>query len=71
MQKGAKTSEFYIVLAIIVPYISQQFGIDFSALGNPDDIAGAIKAAHDQNAPAWVAGAYVVGRFLLKWRAAK
>ena len=74
MQKGAKTSEFYIVLAVIAPWVSQQLGFDISSiLANPDDLAGMIKAAHDQggNAPVWVAAIYCAGRFLLKWGAAK
>jgi hypothetical protein len=71
MQKGIKSSEFYIVLAVLVPWISQQYGIDLSAVvNNPDDISGMIKAAQSQggNAPMWIALAYVIGRVLLKWR---
>ncbi|HAR38846.1 MAG TPA: hypothetical protein DCS09_09910 [Porphyromonadaceae bacterium] len=74
MQKGYKTTEFYLVSAVLLPWISQQFGIDLSAiLANPDDIAGMISAAQAKggSAPVWVALAYVVGRFALKWRAAK
>lgn len=72
MEKGAKTSEFYIVLAVLIPWISQQFGIDLSALlASPDDIAGMIQAAHDKGSdtPVMVAGLYIVGRILRKWRA--
>jgi len=72
MDKGIKSSEFYIALAVLAPWISQQFGINLQPyLANPDDIAGMITAAHQQggNAPVWVALAYVIGRALLKWRA--
>jgi hypothetical protein len=71
MQKGAKTSEFYVVIAVLAPWIAQQFGVDLAGfVANPDDIAGMIKSAHAQggNAPVWMAVAYVVGRVILKWR---
>ena len=71
MKKGSSTSEFKILLLILVPWITQQFGVDLSALvTNPDDLAGIIKSAHAQggNAPVWVALAYVVGRVAIKLR---
>ena len=69
MQKGVKSSEFYVVLAVLAPWIAQQFGVDLSSfVANPDDIAGMIKSAHAQegNAQVWIALAYVVGRVILK-----
>jgi hypothetical protein len=69
MQKGAKTSEFYVVLAVLASGIAQQFGVDLSSIAaNPDDISGMIKAAQSQggNASIWIALAYVVGRVILK-----
>lgn len=75
MTKGYKSSELYIVTAVLVPWLSQQFGIDLSGLlaGNPDDIAAMIKSAQSQggNMPVWVALVYVVGRVVLKWRGLK
>lgn len=74
MDKGIKSTEFYIVSAVLVPWISQQFGVDLSAvLSNPDDIATVIRQAQGLggNAPVWVALAYVAGRSILKWRGLK
>jgi hypothetical protein len=74
MEKGIKSTEFYIVSAVLVPWISQQFGVDLSAvLSNPDDIASVIRGAQGMggNAPVWVAAAYVIGRVVLKWRGLK
>lgn len=72
MTTGAKTSEFYIVLAVLVPWICQQLGIDLrGAIGNADELRQTIEAAHGNGqAPVWVAGAYVIGRKLLKWKQA-
>lgn len=71
MQKGLKSSELYVVLAVLAPWVSQQFGVDLGAmLANPDDIASVIRSAQDQggSAPVFVALAYVVGRVVLKWK---
>jgi len=71
--KGAKTSEFYIVLMVLLPWICQQFGVDVATItDNADQLRQAIEAAHGgSDMPAWVAMAYVIGRKALKWRAGK
>lgn len=73
MTKGAKTSEFYVVLAVLLPWICQQFGIDYGTVTqSADELRQAIEAAHGgSDMPVWVAMAYVVGRKALKWRARK
>lgn len=71
--KGGKTSEFYIVLLVLAPWVCQQFGIDYGVVTqNADELRQAIEAAHGgSDMPVWVAMAYVVGRKALKWRAGK
>lgn len=66
--KGYKTSELYVVAAVLVPWICQQFGIDAGmVIDNADQLRQAVAAAHrGSDMPVWVAMAYVVGRQLLK-----
>jgi len=68
--KGFKTSEFYIVIAVLSPWICQQFGLNMSAItDNADQLRQAIEAAHGgSDMPVWVAMAYVVGRKVLKFK---
>jgi len=73
MRQGMKTSEFYVVLAVLLPWICQQFGLDASVItDNADELRKAIEAAHGgSDMPVWVAMAYVIGRKVIKWRAMK
>lgn len=71
MKSGIKSTEFYIVLAILSTWISSQFGIDLSSVINdPDDIAAIVKSAQTQggDAPVWLGLAYVLVRGALKWK---
>ena len=72
MTKGVKTSEFYVVAAVLLPWIAQQLGIDLAgAIGNADELRRTIEAAHGgSDVPVWVAAAYVIGRKAIKWREA-
>lgn len=71
--RGGKTSEFYVVLLVLAPWVCQQFGLDYqSVTQSADELRQAIEAAHGgSDMPVWVAMAYVVGRKVLKWRAGK
>jgi hypothetical protein len=71
MKSGAKTSELWVVVAVITPWILQQLGVDMSdVITNADQLRQAINTAHKNisDLPVWVAGAYVVGRKVLKWK---
>ncbi|HAR38589.1 MAG TPA: hypothetical protein DCS09_08500 [Porphyromonadaceae bacterium] len=70
LNPGAKSSEFYIVVAVLLPWVCQQFGLDMSVVTqNADELRQAIEAAHGgSDMPVWVAMAYVIGRKILKWR---
>ena len=71
--RGGKTSEFYVVLLVLLPWICQQFGVNYeNVIQNADELRNAIEAAHGGSSmPVWVAMAYVVGRKLLKWQAGR
>lgn len=71
LTKGIKTSEFWVVLLILTPWILQQLGVDIgAAIQSADDLKEAINAAHQNSGdlPVWVAMLYVVGRKVLKWQ---
>jgi len=71
MKPGIMSTELYVVLAVLVPWISAQLGVDLSAVFNdPDNISAIIKSAQEggNNAPVYVALAYVLVRGLLKWK---
>ena len=66
--KGFKSSEFWMAAAVIIPYFSNQLGIDLGAV-----IAVITQSQHDiqvvqstSQAPALVAAVYVAGRTWLK-----
>ena len=68
--KGFKSSEFWMVAAVIIPYFSNQLGIDLGAV-----IAVVTQSQHDiqvvqstSQVPAGVAAIYVAGRMWLKHR---
>jgi len=68
---GHKTTELYVVAAVLLPWIANQFGIDASVItNNADELRQAIEAAHGgSDMPVWVAIAYVIGRNVLKgWK---
>jgi len=68
MSKGVKTSELYVTLAVLLPWIAQQLGIDLAgAIGTADELRRTIEAAHGgSDMPVWVAAAYVIGRNVVK-----
>jgi hypothetical protein len=68
MIKGAKTSELYVTLVVLLPWIAGQLGIDLSAAnGSADELRRTIEAAHGgSDMPVWVAAAYVIGRNVVK-----
>ncbi len=71
MTKGIKSSEFYVVLLVVVPWAMQYFGIDLSALqGEATRLAAEVTNVQSQNSdlPVWAAGAYVIGRSFIKWK---
>ena len=68
--KGIKSSEFWMAAAVIIPYVSNQLGIDLGAV-----IAVITQSQHNvqvvqstSQMPAWVAAIYVAGRTWLKHR---
>lgn len=67
-KKGVMTSEFYVVVAVLAPWIAQQLGIDLAgAIGSADELRRTIEAAHGgSDLPVWVAAAYVIGRNVVK-----
>lgn len=71
--RGGKTSEFYVVLLVLLPWICNQFGLNYETVTqSADELRQAIEAAHGgSDMPVWVAMAYVVGRKALKWKAGK
>ena len=74
MKPGYKSTELYLVICVVAPWVLSRTGIDISSLlGRPEDIAQIISDAHAQSgdAPVWVVLAYVAARFFLKWREAK
>lgn len=68
MIKGTKTSELYVTLVVLLPWIAGQLGIDMSAaIGSADELRRTIEAAHGgSDMPVWVAAAYVIGRNIVK-----
>lgn len=72
-EPGKKSTEFYVALAVLIPWIAQQLGIDLSGVaGSAEELRQTIEAAHaNSDVPAWAAGAYIVGRTALKWKALK
>ena len=68
---GHKTTEIYVVVAVLLPWICQQFGINVGTItDNAEQLRQAIEAAHGgSDMPVWVAMAYVIGRNVLKgWK---
>lgn len=69
MEKGWKTSEFGVAVAVIIPWLSQKLGINLAALfADPENISQMINAAYDSNSAVYIAGLYIVGRIIRKWR---
>jgi hypothetical protein len=75
MTKGLKTSELWVVVLMLLPYVLQQLGIDLGQVGLTDtqkqvaEIAAQLRASGADNQGAqWIALAYVVGRTLLKFK---
>lgn len=70
---GRQTSEFWVVLLVLAPWICNQFGLNYETVTqSADQLRQAIEAAHGgSDMPVWVAMAYVVGRKVLKWRGGK
>jgi len=74
MKPGYKSTELYLVISVVAPWVLSRTGIDLSSLlGRPEDIAQIIADAHAQSgdAPVWAVLAYVAARFFLKWRESK
>jgi hypothetical protein len=73
MTPGYKTTELYVVAAVLLPWIAQQVGLDASVItDNADELRKAIEAAHGgSDMPVWVAIIYVCGRKVLKWKGMK
>jgi hypothetical protein len=69
IKPGYKSTELYVVVAVLLPWICQQFGLNMATITeNAEQLRQAIEAAHGgSDMPVWVAMAYVVGRKLLKW----
>jgi len=62
--KGFKTSEFYVVLAVLVPWVCNQLGIDISAL--IQGVERMQQEAQGSDLPVAVAGIFVAARAWLK-----
>jgi len=74
MKPGYKSTELYLVISVVAPWVLSRTGIDLSSiLGRPEEIAQIISDAHAQSGDAtvWVVMAYVAARFFLKWREVK
>ena len=80
--KGFKTSELYVVAAVLSPNIIdallpffQIFGIEIPIPTATDQVVDLAKQLRDlgasSNASSWVAGAYIIGRTVLKWKGRK
>lgn len=69
ISKGFKTSELYVVLIVVVPWVLAQFGIDMGSVDtDAQSINDTIEMIHtNSDLPVWLAMAYVVGRKVLKW----
>ena len=77
MIKGIKTSELWVTLVVLIPWLAKQFGLELPQV-IPDDpealsmliesARAEVQAASSQvsDVPAWIAAAYVVGRTVLK-----
>jgi len=70
MSKGYKSSELYVVIAVIAPWILSQLGIDLGAvITDADQLRAVIQEAHNgSDLPVWVAGLFVISRPFLKWK---
>lgn len=68
LQKGYQTSEFYIVIAVLMPWLCNQLGIDVGALlRGAEQMRQEIQIVHgDSNLPVAVAGVFVAARAWLK-----
>ena len=80
--KGFKTSELYVVLAVLFPSILdsltpilQMFGLEIPVPTSTDQVVDLAKQLRDlglgSSASSWVAGLYVIGRTALKWKGEK
>ena len=80
--KGFKTSEMYVVFAVLFPNIIdslvpilQMFGFELPMPTQTDQVVDLAKQLRDlglgSSASSWVAGLYVVGRTTLKWKGEK
>lgn len=70
MIKGFKSSEFVVLLIVLLPYIAKQLGVDIDiATDEATRLANSIsETAQGGNMPEWAAAAYIAGRNLLKWQ---
>ncbi len=62
--KGFKTSEFYVVIAVLIPWVCNQLGIDIGALVK--GVERMQQEAQGSDLPVAVAGIFVAARAWLK-----
>jgi len=68
LTKGYKSTDFYLVAAVVLPWVCNQLGIDVGALlQGAEQMRQEIKVVHGgSDLPVVVAGVYVVVRGWLK-----
>lgn len=67
LQPGYKTSELWVTVATLLPWLAQQFGFDPSMIANTARGTIEIVSQHGgSDLPLAIAGSYVVGRIALK-----
>jgi len=67
LQPGYKASELWVTVATLLPWLAQQFGFDPSMIA--DTARGTIEIVSQHSGsdlPLAIAGAYVIGRIVLK-----
>ncbi|MFA5377945.1 MAG: hypothetical protein WC455_19500 [Dehalococcoidia bacterium] len=67
LKSGVKSSEFWVSIVALLPWLAQQFGFDPSMVA--DTARGTIEIVSKNTGsdlPLAIAGAYVVGRLVLK-----
>ena len=67
LKSGVKSSEFWVSIVALLPWLAQQFGLDPSMVA--DTARGTIEIVSKNTGsdlPLAIAGAYVVGRLVLK-----
>lgn len=64
---GSRTTEFWVVLATLIPWAADQFGIDYDlVIDAAGEVAHAVGADDGSNMPMAIAAAYVIGRNVVK-----